>query len=65
MGVFLRRNSPIPTPTLPLKGREFFQRKIIANQDARGRRVRPGHSPKEPRSRADIEVLSPKKQRLG
>ena len=24
---------PIPTPTLPLKGRGYFQRKIIANQD--------------------------------
>jgi len=32
MGVFLRRYYPIPTPTLPLKGREFFQRKIFANQ---------------------------------
>ncbi|OGU12512.1 MAG: hypothetical protein A2075_23475 [Geobacteraceae bacterium GWC2_58_44] len=32
MGVILRRSCPIPTPTLPLKGREFFQRKISASQ---------------------------------
>ncbi|HBG04090.1 MAG: hypothetical protein A2075_03135 [Geobacteraceae bacterium GWC2_58_44] len=32
MGMFLRRNCPIPTPTLPLKGREFSQRKINTNR---------------------------------
>jgi hypothetical protein len=30
-GSALAPNLPIPTPTLPLKGREFFQRKISAN----------------------------------
>ena len=34
MGVFWQRIYPIPTPTLPLKGREFPQRKISANQEA-------------------------------
>ena len=40
--MFLRRSYPIPTPTLPLKGREFSQRKISTNQ------VRPWHLEKDP-----------------